>query len=184
MASTSATHRDLESMRTKGLFREDLFARLAGFEMALPALRDRLEDLGLLVSVLLRATGNERLSFDAAAVRTLAGHPWPHNVRELGAALAHAAALATDGVVALEHLPPTVRAWQPTATAPTPDAAGAAPGVRNARDARIRERLVDLLRTHNGNVAAVARALGKHRRQVHRWLGRFAIDTDDFRPRF
>jgi transcriptional regulator of acetoin/glycerol metabolism len=180
VALVCATHRDVEAMRAQGSFREDLYARISGFELNLPPLCQRTEDLGLIVSSLLERSGHD-VSFAADAVRALAAHSWPRNVRELAAALAHAAALCDAGVVRAEHLPAP---REPFGRATSQDEAvgSAAPGVRSARDTKIRARLVALLEEHRGNIAAVARALGKHRRQVQRWLERFGLDPDDFRP--
>jgi sigma-54 dependent transcriptional regulator, acetoin dehydrogenase operon transcriptional activator AcoR len=175
----SATHRDLPAMRARGDFREDLFARLAGFELALPPLAGRLVDLGLIIAALLERRG-ARPTFSADAVLALSTYPWPRNARELEAALAQALALAGEAPIAREHLPPTVRLGRhaPPSTAPSDERHEPL----GERDARIKQRLVALLGEHRGNVAAVARVMGKHRRQIHRWMERFGVDGDRFRP--
>ncbi len=173
----SASHRDLEAMMAKGEFRPDLFARLAGFRIALPPLRDRREDLGLLVPLILRRVGGERagrVRLTCEAGVALLRHAWPLNVRELEKVLAVATALAGDGPVGLEHLPEAVqRAARPAG----PEAVEPLGPADSAR----REELVSLLTEHQGNVAAVARALGKARMQVHRWLKRYGIRVASFR---
>lgn len=85
----AATHRDLRSMLAAGTFREDLYYRLAGFEIRIPPLRERLLDLPDLVEYFrqrlqreLGLPGSGGTSKEALAL--LAGHPWPGNVRELG----------------------------------------------------------------------------------------------------
>lgn len=107
--------------------RADLVARLSVYPVTLPPLRERREDLGLLVGALLpRVAGDRAMRFEPAAVRALFAAAWPSNARGLEGALAAAAALAHDGVITLEHLPETLRApapAQPAAPAPTADAA-------------------------------------------------------------
>jgi formate hydrogenlyase transcriptional activator len=82
-----ATHRDLHDMCKEGTFRADLFYRLNVFPIRLPALRDRREDIPLLVahfaSQLARRLGKEVRTVSSAALRTLQSHDWPGNVREL-----------------------------------------------------------------------------------------------------
>ncbi len=168
-----ATHRDLEQMAASGAFRHDLLARITGFTLALPPLRDRKEDLGLLISALLKrhAPGRE-LSFTQAAARALFRHGWPLNVRELEKALALAAAIAPGETIDLDQLPEAVRAGssaKPAASALEPD------------EARRRDELVSLLKEHKGNVTAVARVLGKARVQVQRWMKRYNLRPTVFR---
>lgn len=84
----AATHRDLEKMVANGSFREDLFFRLSVFPVQVPALRDRLDDLPLLIETLLHAeTRGQRTAehpvFDASALRALCARDWAGNVREL-----------------------------------------------------------------------------------------------------
>src|SRR5206468_3830354 len=123
----AATHRDLEAMVAAGSFRNDLLARLAGFTLTLPPLRERREDLGHLVAALLRRHLGERassFSFSHLAARALFLYGWPLNVRELEKSLTVAAALASDQRIELVHLPPPVRAAVegplPGRTIPTP----------------------------------------------------------------
>jgi DNA-binding NtrC family response regulator len=172
----AATHRDLAAMIAAGELRADLHARLAGYELVLPSLADRRADLGLLVARLLAAHTRYEGSFSDDAALAMARYGWPYNVRELKAALAQAVARAGDGPIGLQHLPENVR------SPATPPAAELEPaGVRSARDERLRARLEELLVRHAGNVASVARELGKHRKQVQRWLERVDLDADDFR---
>ncbi|MCE9576501.1 MAG: sigma 54-interacting transcriptional regulator [Deltaproteobacteria bacterium] len=170
----AATHRHLDDMVKAGGFRDDLYARLYGYTIELPPLRARREDLGLLVrALLLRRPGGERATFTPAAVRLLFAHDWPHNVRELEKTLAAAVALA-DGraidVGDLGDLARRVATARPVAT--TAPLTG---------DDALRARLRALLETHQGNIAAVARAIGKDRMQIHRWARRLAIDLDAYR---
>jgi transcriptional regulator of acetoin/glycerol metabolism len=170
----SATHRPLDRLVEEGAFRRDLHARLAGLRLVLPPLRDRREDLGQLAGALLARAGASPLpALDPRAARALLAADWPGNVRQLEKCLAAAHALAGGGAITLDHLPadlrgPSAVSAASVARAPDPDAA--------QRDA-----LVSLLREHRGNVSAVARALGKARMQVQRWLKRYSLDPEAFR---
>jgi transcriptional regulator with AAA-type ATPase domain len=168
----AATHRKLDDLVQSGGFRRDLYARLFGFTIELPPLRARREDLGLLVRALLaRRPGGVSASFTPAAARMLHAYDWPLNVRELEKVLASAVALAKGRAIDVADLPDVVR------TPPAPSSAATS----SSGDDALKAKLVALLETHRGNIAAVARAVGKDRMQVHRWVRRFAIDLDAFR---
>jgi transcriptional regulator of acetoin/glycerol metabolism len=171
----AATHRSLDRMAEAGDFRADLLARLAGHRLELPALADRREDLGLLLAALIRRADPSlaaRVQIQPAAVRAMLRHGWPANVRELDKCVTTALLLAQDsGRIELEHLPEPVRR------------AAAAPAVARQDDDEDSRRgeLVALLRQHGGNVTAVARAMGKARMQIQRWMKRYALDASSFR---
>jgi transcriptional regulator with AAA-type ATPase domain len=176
----AATHHDLHEMIGRDRFRRDLYARIAGFTIRLPGLRRRRDDLGLLVAALLARTvpadaaGEIKLHVDA--LRALLAHDWPLNVRELEACLGIAAALAGHGLIRHEHLPESVRGGEddePTSEPPQMPL--------SEEDARRRDEIIALLREHHGNISAVARASGKARVQIHRWLKRYRLDPDSFR---
>jgi DNA-binding NtrC family response regulator len=171
----AATHDDLGVLAARERFRADLLARLSGFTVVLPPLRERREDLGLLIAALLRKLAGDAaqdVTFTPAAARVLLLHLWPLNVRELEKCLSTALVFARAGRVDLEHLPADVR---------TPR--NERPGAPDLLDEQGHghEELVALLREHSGNVTAVARALGKRRTQVQRWLRRLQIDALSFR---
>ena len=170
-----ATHRDLEGMAAAGEFRNDLLARMSGFSVTLPPLRERKEDLGALIAVLLgRHAAGRELRFAPAAARALFLYAWPLNVRELEKTLELAVALAPpDGTIDPSHLPPALRAAPPTAAAPEP--------ALSPEEAQRRAELLALLEQHRGNVTAVARVLGKARVQVQRWMRRYRITPAIFR---
>ncbi len=165
----AATHRNLPQAVARGEFRADLLARLSGFELELPALSARRHDLGLLVATLLAGCpGGDRASIEPDALRTLARHAWPSNVRELEQCITTAAALAAGASIELEHLPRALR--EPQGDSP----------VRGA-DGDLAAKLEALLTEHEGNVAAVARALGKAPTQIRRWMARHGLECAAFR---
>jgi DNA-binding NtrC family response regulator len=171
----AATHLPLEEMVDRGDFRRDLFARVAAYRVRIPPLRERRTDLGVLVASLLRRMANapESLRFTPEAGRALVSYGWPLNVRELEQCLTMAIALSPDGVVDLPHLPPAVA----TVAAEGEAAPDEAPGP----DETLRLSLLTELAKHHGNIADVARAMGKARMQVHRWCKRFGINPDVYR---
>ncbi len=130
----------------------------------------------------------ERISFTCEAARALLRHRWPLNVRELEKCLESALVLAQDGHIDLQHLPPAVSRSGTLEPDLAPDLRALEPAEPTAplrplspEDAHRREELIVLLREHRGNVAAVARVLGKARMQVHRWVTRYALRLGDFR---
>jgi DNA-binding NtrC family response regulator len=177
----SATHRDLDGMVRSGAFRTDLFARLAGFRMTLPPLRERREDLGILIgSILLARMADRARSVQIApeAARALFRYDWPLNIRELENALSTASVLAAGDPIAVHHLPEQIRAFE--APAADRDRPGAERTL-SADEEQHRAELAALLEQHRGNVSAVARATGKARQQVHRWMKRYGLDPNRYR---
>ena len=121
----AATNRDLKQMVAEGRFREDLYFRISGFHVTVPPLRERREDIPVLIRYLL-ARGGERfgvggkLSLDPDAEEILVGNDWPGNVRELENVLQRATILAEDGRITVADLPPNITPSQPAgAAAPT-----------------------------------------------------------------
>jgi two-component system NtrC family response regulator len=92
----AATHRDLQALVQAGEFREDLFYRLNVVPLQLPPLRDRLEDIPLLVRHFLKCFGEAEVEIEPAALERLARHHWPGNVRELENAVERALALRLE----------------------------------------------------------------------------------------
>jgi transcriptional regulator with GAF, ATPase, and Fis domain len=168
----AATHQPLDELAAVDHFRSDLLARLTGFRAILPPLRDRREDLGLLVAEILRQrqpTDADPPVLHIAALRALVNHPWRANIRELDQAIARALVRRAAGQpIEAQHL----------LLSPVSDGDQ---GILNDRHGVLRGELIALLRTHEGNVTAVARAMGKARMQIQRWLKRFDLDPGTFR---
>lgn len=176
----SATNQDITRLVREGRFREDLFGRLAGFRLTLPPLRERRADLGILVSAILQRVAGDRASritITPDAARILATYDFPLNVRELENWLATAVALSPDGVIRAEHLPtPVDLSRVPSEPARTPTKRPL-----SETEEQHKNEVISLLKEHHGNVSAVARASGKGRTQVQRWLKRYALNPKDFR---
>ncbi|MCG9787761.1 sigma-54 dependent transcriptional regulator [Vibrio barjaei] len=104
----AATHRDLESMIQQGDFREDLFYRLNVFPIEMPSLRERKEDIPLLLQELLarmEAEGGQPICFAPRSVNSLMEHDWPGNVRELANLVERMVILYPNSLVDVNHLP-------------------------------------------------------------------------------
>jgi DNA-binding NtrC family response regulator len=109
----AATNTDLAQAVPAGRFREDLYYRLNVISLTLPALRDRREDIPLLVDHFLTrfgGTGDPLRTISPEALRLLVGYAWPGNVRELANAIERLVILAPGPVVTPEDLPPNIRA--------------------------------------------------------------------------
>jgi transcriptional regulator with AAA-type ATPase domain len=172
-----ATQQPLDVLVSRGRFRSDLFARLAGVTVRLPLLCERREDLGMITATLLRRLVPGRpdsVVFDKQSARALLRHPFPLNIRELEKCLQSAIALAGGQpgqvlTVSLDAPPPVAGSCAATPPPHEPD------------DVSLRRRLVALLDLHRGNVSATARSMGKERVQIRRWLQRYQIDPARFR---
>lgn len=104
----AATHRDLEGMISEDRFREDLFYRLNVFPIELPALKERSEDIPLLINELISRLESEdrgSIRFNSAAILSLCRHPWSGNVRELANLVERMAIMHPYGVVGVQDLP-------------------------------------------------------------------------------
>jgi two-component system response regulator PilR (NtrC family) len=109
----AATNQDLQAQIKQGLFREDLYYRIAVINIHLPALRDRVEDISLLAFYFLRhyseRVGKSIAGISPEALRCLESYNWPGNVRELENAIERAVALETTRAIHIERLPDTIR---------------------------------------------------------------------------
>jgi transcriptional regulator with PAS, ATPase and Fis domain len=156
-----------QTQNTPGL-RYDLAARLGPEPLNLPPLRERPEDVGLLAAFFAKAP----LEFVPEAFQALFIHPWKGNVRELEKVVTLARVLAGEHTpVSLEHLPvPMATRIEPPPTKPT---------VQRKRPTR--EELQTLLSRHGGDVAQMAREIGRQRTLVWRWLRENQLRPDDYR---
>jgi DNA-binding NtrC family response regulator len=179
----AATNRALSAEVFAGRFRGDLLARLAEIEIPLPPLRARREDI---LAIAAGALGEEapRVSPDLAEALVLYG--WPYNVRELLKVSAElrirgaGAPVLELGLVA-ERLKRGSLVPPPTSTSEAPTSVERDRLDDKDRPIPSKDELVALLRTHGGRVADVARATGRSRKQVYRWIEQHGIDVETFR---
>ncbi len=152
----AATHQDLAKLVGEGTFREDLFYRIHIVRIALPNLRDRREDIPLLVEHFIakfnRLQGKDVAGVSDEVLARLMEYSYPGNVRELENLIEHAFVLCRSGLVELHHLPPSVRGAS---------ADESLPGIAGMTlEAMERLLITDALRRSGGNRTAAARQLG------------------------
>jgi DNA-binding NtrC family response regulator len=168
----SATHQDLAYAITAGRFREDLLFRLRGFELTVPPLRDRSEDILPLAALFLEHLGHsaDRRLGEGVAARLLSYH-WPGNVRELRQVM-RAAAVMAEG----EWIMPTDLGLDPPASSTV---AESQPDLNGLPLTEAKARLIDwferqaihaALEQNAGNISAAARQLGLHRQSLQQKL--------------
>ncbi len=108
----AATHKNLEEMIEEGSFREDLYYRLNVFPIEMPALKDRVEDIPLLINELISRMETEKrgsIRFNSAAILSLCRHDWPGNVRELANLVERLAIMHPYDVIGVKELPQKYR---------------------------------------------------------------------------
>jgi DNA-binding NtrC family response regulator len=164
-----ATNRDLWTMIRADEFREDLYYRINTFEIRLPPLRERRQDIPDLARYLLaravrRPADQVADLLTAEAIDVLLEHSWPGNVRELANAMEYASILAGGGPIAPEHLPHHIRSAANPATLQMPGSAAAptTPPASTARTLREieMEHVLRVLEKHGGSKTAAAAELG------------------------
>jgi PAS domain S-box-containing protein len=157
----AGTNRPLEKLVQGGGFREDLFYRLNVFSINVPALRDRKDDIPLLVAHFLnnfsRTMGKKIGSVSREVMERLLQHNWRGNVRELMNVVESACVLCRGGTIELEHLPPLSESWPFDV------------------EARGKSEIAEALRRTGGNKTRAARLLGVDRTTLYRKLRRYGI---------
>jgi two-component system NtrC family response regulator len=159
-----ATHRSLEEMVRAGDFREDLLFRINTFEIAIPPLRERRDDIPVLVDHFVRRArphaATEGPVADADTLAALAAHAWPGNIRELANAVEHALVLCDELPLALDHLPARFGGLRPgPAAVDLQPAPSAAVRPESLRELEMRAILAGLER-NKGNKVRTAEELG------------------------
>jgi two-component system, NtrC family, response regulator AtoC len=181
----AATNRNLEQMVKEGTFREDLFFRLNVVQVHMPPLRERTDDIPLLLQHFVRDFARENgieppPVFEAGAMRCIAAYPWPGNIRELRNFAENAVVLHRSAHIHEFDLEPKFRGGTPalpassgTSTpigAGTPTSAGAAPANPLSVEQNEKRLLREALLQARGNRTRAAKLLGISRRTLHRKL--------------
>ncbi len=171
----SASNRDLESMVTEGGFRQDLFYRLVVFPIALPPLRERREDIPLLVEHFIRKHGRDAgqrvREIQPTAMAALAAHDWPGNVRELENVI-HRSLLVSDGpAIGVDDLPPLIGKESVASGSKESAPISVAMSLEELEQAAIKK----ALKRHGGNLSDVARQLGIGRSTLYRKLEQYGL---------
>ncbi|MCC6156537.1 MAG: sigma 54-interacting transcriptional regulator [Deltaproteobacteria bacterium] len=161
----TATHRDLAAEVEAGRFRADLLYRIRVMRIQIPPLRERREDIPMLIRHFLgmsrTALGKSVASFDAPSMRALLEYPWPGNVRELRSAIEYATVHCSGGLITFADLPPEFSRHRTR-----PD---------DADRGGERERYLDAIRKAGGNRSLAAKSLGIGRATFYRHLSRLGI---------
>jgi transcriptional regulator with GAF, ATPase, and Fis domain len=181
----AATNQELQESVQQGRFRGDLYHRLSQFQLRVPPLRERKEDIILLAEHFLK--GNcPGTKLSPESVSFLQAYRWPGNVRELRNVMIRAAALCSNAIVRPQDLPSEIQSFVPelasAATMPTPYRPAAAPlptlapapgGLRDVK----KQRMLEALARHNGHQGLAADELGISRRTLSRQLKQLRADS-------
>ncbi len=181
----ACTNRDLKEAMKEGLFREDLYYRLNVFPIHLPALRERPEDIPLLVEHFLNLfTGErrERYEVEPAALELLLNHRWPGNVRELQNAIERAVVLCEDGRIAPALFP----SIEPPSEDNVPDIGALInlpyrEAMERMNTRTQKQYLEEVLRLCDGNVTRAAEHAGVERESFHRLMRKCGVQSDEIR---
>src|SRR5581483_9361151 len=173
----AASHRNLREMIANGTFREDLYYRLNGITLELPALRDRADKERVIHHALAAETGNGRpAAIEMDALQRLVAYPWPGNIRELRNVIRTALAICEGGVVRGIDLPREIRESQSilTTVAPTDVRSTISKGSIPANPLQVAERaaLLSVIDDCHGNMTRVAMQLGMSRNTLYRRIKR------------
>jgi len=187
----SATNKNLETLIQQDQFRDDLYFRINVFPIHCPPLKDRLEDIPIIVQNFIRLnnqkSGKKILGMTPEAIEKITTYPWPGNVRELRNAIEYAFVLCPSGGIGVDHLPPKIvgasndcvepqkTELQRTEDQKTEDRTTETPVLKKA-DTVKRAALIDALRQTRGNRSETAKLLGVSRVTVWKQIKRFKID--------
>ena len=169
----TATNRNLTELIGQGLLREDFYYRIRVFEIQLPPLRERREDITLIVDHLIddlsRSTGKRIRGIDPDALKTMLDYAWPGNIRELRNAVEHAFVTVTGDRLRASDLPFEIRAAVPAPAAP----------VSRSGDPEERARILEALHRCAGRKADAARRLGISRVTLWHRMRTLGIDPQE-----
>lgn len=170
-----ATNKNLEEEVEKGLFRRDLFYRIHVIPIYLPPLRDRKDDIGLLVEHFLSRLNDQMKKgikgLTSEAMKRLMLHDWPGNVRELENTLEFAAAMTREDFISEEFILPPKRKSGEELLRP----------LKEARDAFERGYLIKVLHACKGNVSEAAELAGRYRTDFYALLKKHNLSAGEFR---
>ena len=188
----AASNQDLRRLVEQGSFREDLYYRFNVFEIRVPALRERLEDVPSLAEFFLSGFRGENeigpTGFSLAAMERLRAYRWPGNVRQLRNAVRRAAVLAKGSRIELQDLPPAIQRPSSAAgvlTEPDPekghtsDGAGTEPGQDWRLDTVVADHLRRALRFTEGNKTRAADLLEIPRTSLYHKLRKYGLEAED-----
>ena len=170
----TATNRNLENSIVEQKFREDLYYRLNVFPIYMPALRERLNDIPLLVDHFIqkanKKNGTNIIRISSSAIDALMIYHWPGNIRELENCIERAAIISIDQVIRIENLPPTLQTAQSSSTF--------SKGSLQIIVEKVEKQLIiDCLTSTKGNVMQAAKELGVSNRKLGLRIEKYEIDV-------
>jgi len=178
----SATNKEVPLEVAAGRFREDLFYRLNVIPITVPPLRDRREDLPLLIDYFFRkyrgTTGQAIPSFTPEALSVLQSHPWPGNIRELKNYLERLSLMTSDLEIDAEEAKSFLGNGKHDPTLTSPLTPWSHLGLNDAKDAFEKAFIEEKLRENRYNVSRTAQTLGLYASNLHTKLKKFAIEVE------
>ena len=168
----SATNRNLDKLLSEGYFREDLFFRINVFPLKIPPLRERLEDIPMIVQNFIRQnndrTDKKKLAMTPEAMEKLMEYAWPGNVRELRNAIEYAFVLCPGGGIGIKHLPGRITSGVKDAGKPV---------FTSPQEAGRKEALIKILKEAGGNRTEAAKRLGVSRVTIWKRMKKYNINS-------
>ena len=179
MRVIAATNKKLDELIEKGDFREDLYFRLSVIPIRVPALRERTDDIPVLVQHFVRqfsAENNFRpKTFTPEAMDVLRRHPWRGNVRELRNTIERLMIMVPEDPIQPEHLSEVLRRPAPGESPPPVESAAS---LRDFKESAERAFLVQKLRESKWNISATAAAIGTPRSNLYKKLEQYGISQE------
>ena len=174
----SATNKNLEKLIAEGTFREDLYFRINVFPLNCPPLRERKEDIPIIVQSFIRSnnqkTGKKIMGLSPEALEKLTAYRWPGNVRELRNAIEYAFVLCPSGGIGSQHLPPKISGTNVECVEPA--------DLKSRSDnGQEKEQLLEALRQSKGNQSETARRLGVSRVTIWKRMKKYGITAADLK---
>ena len=174
----AATNRNLEEAIKEADFREDLYYRLNVFPIYVPSLRERLNDIPLLVDHFIEKANNKNgtdiIRISSSAIEMLMIYQWPGNIRELENCIERAAILSMDRVIRPQNLPPTLQTAESSGTVNK--------GTLQAIVSKVEKQLIiDMLTAEKGNVLKSAKELGISNRKLGLRIDKYEIDISKYK---
>jgi len=169
----AATNKDLEKEIAEGRFREDLFYRLNIVKINVPPLRERKDDLPMMITSFIKEFADENgkkiEGIDAKARSVLYAYDWPGNIRQLRNCIESSVVMTSGTVISLDDLPPSIRSGEETPSIHIPV------GVTMAEAEK--QVIIQTLTAQNGNKSRTAEVLEIGRKTLHRKLDEYGIDS-------
>ena len=174
----TATNRNLEKAIDEGSFREDLYYRLNVFPIYMPALRERLNDIPILVDHFIqkanKKNGTNIIRISSSALDALMIYHWPGNIRELENCIERAAIISADQVIRIENLPPTLQTAESSSTF--------SKGTLQIIVEKVEKQLIiDCLTAKKGNVLQTAKELSISNRKLGLRIDKYNIDVEKYK---